>query len=73
MAKTLQEELDDIEDGDEMPLSNRVFARIMRKLCSNHISHLYSEIKSLKLLFYVVILPLLLMILASIVGLVFTK
>ncbi len=67
--KSLLEELDDIEAGDELPLSNRVFARTMRHLCSNHIAHLYAEVRILKTMFKLVILPLLLLILAAIVGL----
>jgi hypothetical protein len=67
--KTLLEELEEIEVGDELPLSNRTFARIMRHLCSNHIAHLYTEVKILKTMFKLIILPLLLLILAAIVGL----
>jgi len=73
MPKNFMDELDEIEKGDEEPLSNRVFARIMRHLCSNHIAHLYSEIKGLKMIIFMIVLPLLLLILAAIVGLVFTK
>ena len=69
MPKTFLEELDDIEQGDEFPLTNRVFARTMRHLCSNHIAHLYAEVRTLKTIFKFIVMPLLLMILGAIVGL----
>ena len=71
--KTLLEELDEIDEGDELPLSNRTFARVMRHLCTNHIAHLYSEVSTLKTMFKFVVLPLLLMILGAIVGLAVGK
>ena len=67
--KSLMEELDELEEGDEAPLSNRVFAKFMRHFCCNHFAHLQSEVKSLKTIFYAVILPILLLILATIIGL----
>lgn len=78
--KTLLEELDEIENGDEIPLSNRVFARFMRHMCSNHLSHMDGRIKSVegkvetqKTVLFAVILPLLLIILGAIIGFGLTR
>jgi len=73
MNKSLFDQLEEIENGDEAPLSNRVFARFMRHLCFNHLAHLQGEVRSLKVLFYAVILPILLLILATIIGLGLTR
>lgn len=69
MTKSFLEELDDLEKGDEFPLSNRVFARTMRHFCTNHIAHLDYKVNTLQTMFKLIIMPLLLIILGAIVGL----
>ena len=77
MAKqTFLEELDEIDRGDELPLSNRMFARVMRHFCNNHMAHLDKKVdtvkeeqKSQRMILFKVVLPMLLLILAAIVGL----
>lgn len=45
MPKTVLEELEELENhGDECPVSNKVFARVMRHLITNHLSHMQSSI-----------------------------
>ena len=76
MTKTFLEELDDLDQGDELPLSNRTFSRVMRHFCNNHIAHLDAkvgtvgeELKSQRIILFKVVLPVLLLILAALVGL----
>ena len=76
MPKTFLEELDEIDNGDELPLSNRTFARVMRHFCTNHMAHLDKKVDAVKeeqqaqrMILYKIVLPILLLILAAIVGL----
>ena len=46
--RDLMDELDDLENGDEEPVSNRTFARIMRHLFCNHLWHIQADIDRCK-------------------------
>lgn len=73
--RDILEELDELEEQDEQPVSTRIFARIMRHLFFNHLHHMQQDIDRCKWSIWILFgaLGLILSVVVAILSIILTS